>query len=122
MPPTASLSSSQPTPPPEVEATLTKLTSHKNVMGCLVLSRPEGLIIRSGGSMFEPTGPGARDRAERLRRIVRMVRNVNESLTKEVEMVGEGDRKEGEDGEEFDDFKVSILETPWLSRRAKDMR
>lgn len=72
--------------------------------------------------MFEPTGPGARDRAERLRRIVRMVRNVNESLTKEVEMVGEGDRKEGEDGEEFDDFKVSILETPWLSRRAKDMR
>lgn len=114
MPPTASLSSTQPTPPPEVEATLTKLTSHKNVIGCLVLSRPEGLIIRSGGSLFDPSGPGARERAERLRRIVRMVRNVNDSLTREVEMVGQGEKKDGDDSEDFFDEKVSGLERKYL--------
>lgn len=78
-------------PPPEVEATLSKLTSHKNVTGCLVLSRPEALIIRVGGKDFEPSGPGAHDRSERLRRVVRMVKNTVDTLGKSVGDVDEGD-------------------------------
>ncbi|GAA5925249.1 roadblock/LC7 domain-containing protein [Sporobolomyces koalae] len=38
--------------PPEVDATLTRLTSYKNVRGVLVLSRPNGIILRSAGSLF----------------------------------------------------------------------
>ncbi|GAA5857693.1 hypothetical protein JCM1840_000870 [Sporobolomyces johnsonii] len=44
-------SSSVPTPP-EVEATLTRLIAHKNVQGVLILSRPNGIILRSAGSLF----------------------------------------------------------------------
>lgn len=100
MPPAASLysrsaqvgisSSSQPAPPPEVEATLSKLTSHKNVTGCLILSRPEALIIRAGGKDFEPSGPGAHDRSERLRRVVKLVRQTMDILTPGVGDVDQG--------------------------------
>lgn len=72
------------TPPPEIEAVLTSLTSHKNVTGCLILSRPEALIIRVGGKDFEPSGPGAHDRSERLRKVVRLVKSTMETLTKGV--------------------------------------
>ncbi|GAA6039464.1 hypothetical protein JCM8097_009564 [Rhodosporidiobolus ruineniae] len=45
--------STQPTSaPPEVESTLARLTAHPNVQGVLILSRPQGLIIRSAGSLF----------------------------------------------------------------------
>ncbi|GAA6060473.1 hypothetical protein JCM10212_007104 [Sporobolomyces blumeae] len=37
---------------PELDATLSRLTSYKNVRGVLILSRPNGLIIRSAGSLF----------------------------------------------------------------------
>jgi dynein light chain roadblock-type len=73
-----------PSPPAEVEATLTKLTSHANVAGVLVLSRPEALVIRSGGSFFDPSGPGARDRAIRLKSVVEMVRNTILGLERDV--------------------------------------
>ncbi|CAO1636085.1 unnamed protein product [Parajaminaea phylloscopi] len=103
MPPAASLSSragqlgrdpsssSQPAPPPEIEATLTKLTSHKNVTGCLILSRPEALIIRAGGRDFDPSGPGAHDRSERLRRVVKLVRQTVDTLSLGVGQVDQGD-------------------------------
>ncbi|PWN19350.1 hypothetical protein BCV69DRAFT_283985 [Microstroma glucosiphilum] len=78
-------------PPPEVEATLSKLTAHKNVTGCLVLTRPDALIIRAGGRDFEPSGPGAHDRSERLRRVVRMVKSAVEGLGASVGEVDEGD-------------------------------
>lgn len=73
-----------PSPPAEVEATLAKLTSHSNVAGVLVLSRPEALVIRSGGQFFDPSGPGARDRAIRLKSIVEMVRNTVQNLEKDI--------------------------------------
>ncbi|BGP40570.1 hypothetical protein JCM10450v2_004566 [Rhodotorula kratochvilovae] len=38
--------------PPEVEATLTRLASHKNVQGVLILARPNGIILRSAGALF----------------------------------------------------------------------
>ncbi|GAA5896783.1 hypothetical protein JCM8208_007088 [Rhodotorula glutinis] len=41
-----------PTSPPEVEATLTRLASHKNVQGVLILARSTGIILRSTGSLF----------------------------------------------------------------------
>lgn len=75
MPPAATLSISNPSPPAEVEATLTRLTAHHGVLGCLVLSRSDGLVIRSAGQMFEPSGPGARERAEALKKVVRLVKN-----------------------------------------------
>lgn len=73
-----------PSPPAEVEATLSKLTSHANVTGVLVLSRPEALVIRSGGAYFEPSGPGARERAMRLKNVVEMVRNAVLGLEKDI--------------------------------------
>ncbi|KAK0527403.1 hypothetical protein OC834_004429 [Tilletia horrida] len=78
-------------PPPEVEHTLSKLTSHKNVTGCLILSRPETLIIRAEGPAFEPGGPGALERSDRLVKVVRMVRRVVDVMTKEVAETDEGD-------------------------------
>ncbi|CAD6884235.1 unnamed protein product [Tilletia controversa] len=78
-------------PPPEVEHTLTKLTSHKNVTGCLILSRPETLVIRAEGPAFEPGGPGALERSDRLVKVVRMVRRVVDVMTKEVADTDETD-------------------------------
>ena len=80
-----------PSPPPEVEATLSKLTSHANVTGVLVLSRPEALVIRSGGAYFDPSGPGARDRAMRLKSVVEMVRNAVVGLERDIPKSETGD-------------------------------
>lgn len=80
-----------PSSPAEVEATLTKLTSHANVTGVLVLSRPEALVIRSGGAYFEPSGPGARDRAMRLKTVVEMVRNAIVGLERDIPKSEPGD-------------------------------
>lgn len=80
-----------PSPPPEVEATLAKLTAHANVTGVLVLSRPEALVIRSGGSYFEPSGPGASDRAVRLKNVVTLVRNAVLGLERDVPKAEDGD-------------------------------
>jgi len=80
-----------PSPPAEVEATLSKLTSHANVSGVLVLSRPEALVIRSGGAYFEPSGPGARERAMRLKSVVEMVRNVVVGLERDIPKSEVGD-------------------------------
>lgn len=79
-----------PSPPPEVEATISKLTSHSNVLGVLVLSRPEALVIRSGGAYFEPMGPGARERAMRLKNVVEMVRNSTGGLERDVSRIESG--------------------------------
>ncbi|ORY84144.1 hypothetical protein BCR35DRAFT_303221 [Leucosporidium creatinivorum] len=43
--------------PPEVDATLTRLTAHKNVKGVLILSRPSGIILRSAGALFPVVAP-----------------------------------------------------------------
>ena len=64
---------------------------HKNVTGCLILSRPDALIIRAGGRDFEPSGPGAHDRSERLRRVVKLVRQTMDTLSSGVGEVDEGD-------------------------------
>lgn len=80
-----------PSPPAEVEATLTKLTSHANVTGVLVLSRPEALVIRSGGAYFDPSGPGARDRAMRLKTVVELVRNAVIGLERDIPKSESGD-------------------------------
>ncbi|CAO1619454.1 unnamed protein product [Sympodiomycopsis kandeliae] len=99
--PTSSTSAQQPSssieattvvaPPPEVEATLNKLTSYKNVTGCLILSRPEILIIRSGGKDFDPSGPGAQERSEKLKKIVKLVKNTVETLSKSVDEIDNED-------------------------------
>ncbi|KAI5476401.1 dihydropyrimidinase [Pseudohyphozyma bogoriensis] len=39
-------------PPPEVEETIARLTSHKAVRGVLILARATGIIIRSAGPLF----------------------------------------------------------------------
>ncbi|KAL9935402.1 hypothetical protein V8E36_005750 [Tilletia maclaganii] len=78
-------------PPPEVEHTLSKLTSHKNVTGCLILSRPEALVIRAEGPAFEPGGPGALERSDRLVKVVKMVRRVVDVMTREVAESDDGD-------------------------------
>ncbi|EPQ29717.1 uncharacterized protein PFL1_02937 [Pseudozyma flocculosa PF-1] len=91
MPPAATLSLSNPSPPAEVEATLTRLTAHQGVLGCLVLSRTDGLVIRSGGQMFEPSGPGARERAESLKKVVRLVKNCVGITSDEVKNVDGSD-------------------------------
>ncbi|GAA5983845.1 hypothetical protein JCM10908_005948 [Rhodotorula pacifica] len=49
------MASTVPAAPPEVEATLTRLVGYKNVKGVLVLSRPNGIILRSAGPLFAHT-------------------------------------------------------------------
>merc|ERR1711939_790186 len=50
--PMSSAATATATAPPEVEATLTRLASYKNVQGVLILARPNGIILRSTGSLF----------------------------------------------------------------------
>ncbi|KAL8280439.1 hypothetical protein RQP46_007087 [Phenoliferia psychrophenolica] len=46
--------------PPEVEATIARLTAHKNVQGVLILARETGIVIRSAGPLFAlPPVPAA---------------------------------------------------------------
>ncbi|GAA5864233.1 hypothetical protein JCM3774_001265 [Rhodotorula dairenensis] len=45
--------------PPEVEATLSRLVGYKNVKGVLILSRPNGIILRSAGPLFAHAPPRA---------------------------------------------------------------
>lgn len=80
-------SSSTSTPPAEIEATLTRLSSHQGVLGCLVLSRHDGLVIRSGGQMFDPSGPGAKQRAELLKSVTRLVKSSVESLARDIKAI-----------------------------------
>lgn len=86
MPPCSSSTSA---PPAEIEATLTRLSSHQGVLGCLVLSRHDGLVIRSGGQMFEPSGPGAKQRAEMLKSVTRLVKSSVESLASDIRAIDE---------------------------------
>ncbi|SJX63341.1 related to Dynein light chain 2B, cytoplasmic [Sporisorium reilianum f. sp. reilianum] len=88
MPPCSSSTSA---PPAEIEATLTRLSSHQGVLGCLVLSRHDGLVIRSGGQMFEPSGPGAKQRAEMLKSVTRLVKSSVESLASDIRAIDETD-------------------------------
>ncbi|KAG0662120.1 hypothetical protein C6P46_003513 [Rhodotorula mucilaginosa] len=44
-----------PAAPPEVEATLSRLVGYRNVKGVLILSRPNGIILRSAGPLFAHT-------------------------------------------------------------------
>ncbi|POY75091.1 hypothetical protein BMF94_1720 [Rhodotorula taiwanensis] len=55
--------------PPEVEATLSRLVGYKNVQGVLILSRPNGIILRSAGPLFAhaPARP-SRTREEQVTR------------------------------------------------------
>ncbi len=81
MPPCSSSTSA---PPAEIEATLTRLSTHQGVLGCLVLSRHDGLVIRSGGPMFDPSGPGATQRAELLKSVTKLVKGSVESLAADI--------------------------------------
>ncbi|SPO24312.1 related to Dynein light chain 2B, cytoplasmic [Ustilago trichophora] len=88
MPPCSSSTSA---PPAEIEATLTRLSSHQGVLGCLVLSRHDGLVIRSGGQMFDPSGPGAKGRAELLKSVTRLVKGAVEGLAADIRGIDESD-------------------------------
>lgn len=80
-------SSSTSAPPAEIEATLTRLSTHQGVLGCLVLSRHDGLVIRSGGQMFDPSGPGAKGRAEMLKSVTKLVKSSVESLAADIRAI-----------------------------------
>ncbi|PWZ03834.1 hypothetical protein BCV70DRAFT_215191 [Testicularia cyperi] len=84
-------SASTASPPAEIEATLTRLSMHQGVLGCLVLSRHDGLVIRSGGSMFDPTGPGAKERAELLKKVVKLVKSAVSTLADDVKSLDDSD-------------------------------
>ena len=47
------------TTPPEVEATLARLHSHRNVKGLLILSSETGQVIRYSGAMLEEGAAGS---------------------------------------------------------------
>ncbi|SNX87165.1 related to Dynein light chain 2B, cytoplasmic [Melanopsichium pennsylvanicum] len=88
MPPCSSSTSA---PPAEIEATLTRLSNHQGVLGCLVLSRNDGLVIRSGGQMFDPSGPGANTRAEMLKSVTTLVKASVESLASDIKLIDDTD-------------------------------
>ncbi|KAK4705676.1 dynein light chain roadblock-type, partial [Phenoliferia sp. Uapishka_3] len=46
------MSSGDAAPSDAVEATIARLTAHKNVQGVLILARDTGIIIRSAGTLF----------------------------------------------------------------------
>ncbi|PWN48955.1 hypothetical protein IE53DRAFT_388847 [Violaceomyces palustris] len=90
-----------PTPPPEIESTLSRLTTHQGVTGFMVLSRPEMLVIRSGGLLFDQINnstntnnaqtSNSRDKSETLRKVVLMVRNFMGVIEKGVRDFDDGD-------------------------------
>lgn len=46
-------------------------------------------MIRAGGKDFDPSGPGAHDRSERLRRVVKLVRQAVDVLGTGVQNMDE---------------------------------
>ncbi|KZT07856.1 uncharacterized protein LAESUDRAFT_724329 [Laetiporus sulphureus 93-53] len=69
---TSSAGQSQLTPPPELEQTLTMLTSHRSVLGYMLLTRSHPVtIIRHSGAVFE--GEQGRKYASAVGRIVESV-------------------------------------------------
>lgn len=73
-------------PPPEIESTITRLSSYRNVKGVLILARG-GALIQTSGSAFE--GEAGRTYAGSVKRMVEAVRvAVNEA----DEGVGKGVR------------------------------
>ncbi|GAA5880303.1 hypothetical protein JCM16303_003888 [Sporobolomyces ruberrimus] len=112
-----------PAHPPEVDATLNRLTSYKNVQGVLILSRPNGIIIRSAGTLFalspsntarddpEVSREGEEDPGEE--KIVpttsELARNYAKAATRMVEAVGTDVRGLGE--EENDDLRFLRVRT-----------
>ncbi|KAF8329395.1 uncharacterized protein EI90DRAFT_3062476, partial [Cantharellus anzutake] len=64
---TSTASPSATTVPPEIESTLTRIISTRNVLGVMVLSK-EGAMIRHAGSAFE--GETGRNYAIAVKRIV----------------------------------------------------
>lgn len=84
MPPCSSSTSA---PPAEIESRLTRLSTQPGVLGCLVLSRRDGLVIRSGGAMFDPSGPGANQRAEMLKSVTKLVRSSVDDLARDIKAI-----------------------------------
>ncbi|KAI0646713.1 hypothetical protein C8Q79DRAFT_1000966 [Trametes meyenii] len=78
-----------PAPPAELEQTLTLLTSHRSVLGYMLLSRgqPAPTIIRHSGVVFE--GEQGRKYAGAIARIVQSVQTGLEDVS--------GGRNEGDD-------------------------
>ncbi|GAA5893968.1 roadblock/LC7 domain-containing protein [Sporobolomyces salmoneus] len=111
------------THPPEVDATLNRLTSYKNVQGVLILSRPNGIIIRSAGSLFalppasaaaeteEDTTEGGQESGEEkaVPTTSELARNYAKAATRMVEAVGTDVRGLGE--EENDDLRFLRVRT-----------
>ncbi|GAA5972196.1 hypothetical protein JCM3765_004407 [Sporobolomyces pararoseus] len=109
--------------PPEVDATLNRLTSYKNVQGVLILSRPNGLIIRSAGSLFAlPPANAAVDATEEsiegekgseeekvAPTTSELARSYAKAATRMVEAVGSDVRSLGE--EQNDDLKFLRVRT-----------
>ncbi|SPO45279.1 related to Dynein light chain 2B, cytoplasmic [Moesziomyces antarcticus] len=88
MPPCSSSTSA---PPAEIESRLTRLSTQPGVLGCLVLSRRDGLVIRSGGAMFDPSGPGANQRAEMLKSVTKLVRSSVDDLARDIKAIDQSD-------------------------------
>ncbi|CCF52702.1 hypothetical protein NDA14_007195 [Ustilago hordei] len=101
--PMPSSSTSTSAPPAEIEATLTRLSSHQGVLGCLVLSRHDGLVIRSGGAMFDPSGPGAKGRAQLLKAVTKLVKTSVEGLSEDLEAL---DGEAGNGGDQLAFLRV----------------
>ncbi|GAA5843534.1 hypothetical protein JCM9279_000785 [Rhodotorula babjevae] len=93
-----------PASPPEVEATLARLASYKNVQGVLILARSTGIILRSTGSLFAlqpaPTPVADDDKvegeevvvpttSELARRYAKAAVNIVEAVAGEVKDVDE---------------------------------
>ncbi|GAA5908159.1 hypothetical protein JCM6882_005960 [Rhodosporidiobolus microsporus] len=97
------MSSQPPTAPLEVEATLARLTAHKNVQGVLILSRPAGMILRSAGTLFALPPSAARAAA---------TAPTPGDGVEDAEKANDG---EGEDGAE----KLPVLNSEMALRYAK---
>ena len=66
--------------PPEVESTLSRISSHRNVRGVMVLSR-DGPIIRSSGAVFD---------GEHGRKYAGAVKKIVDACKAGLDEVGEG--------------------------------
>ncbi|GAA5967655.1 hypothetical protein JCM11641_005724 [Rhodosporidiobolus odoratus] len=114
--------------PPEVEATLSRLSSHKHVQGVLILSRPAGLILRSAGTLFAlpPSAAVTRDnddvreegksedegKVDGEKEVVRnseMARRYAKAAVRIVESVG--GEVDGLEGKETDDLRFLRIRT-----------
>ncbi|GAA5939542.1 hypothetical protein JCM10213_009119 [Rhodosporidiobolus nylandii] len=110
------------TAPPEVEATLSRLAAYKNVQGVLILSRPQGIILRSSGTLFAlpPSAAAAREDGEEQKdgeevqeppRNSEVARRYAKAAVRMVEAVGKEVGEAGGEEEDKDDLRFLRIRT-----------